>query len=75
MQIESGEVKKEYLFTNSPILFPASMNPYSIVLFAEIDDPGSSSLPSDDCRLQNDRTNRILWKVVTTRLFPCCGQR
>lgn len=69
IQIEAGEVKKEYLFRNNPIAFPASTTSYPIALTAEIDDPGSSGLAADDCRLANDRTvNRIVWKVVTTEL-------
>jgi hypothetical protein len=69
MQVEAGEVKKEYLFTGNPIAFPAAADPYPIALIAEIDDPGSPGLPSDDCRLGNDRTvERIIWKVVTTNL-------
>jgi hypothetical protein len=68
MQIEPGEVKKEYLFATNPITFPMSTDSYPIALTAEIDDPGSSAMSSDDCRLGNDRTvNRIIWKVVTTQ--------
>jgi hypothetical protein len=69
IQIEAGEVKKEYLFTSNPISFPASTSSYPIVLSAEFDDPGSSGKPPEDCRLLNDRfVNRVKWKVVTTDL-------
>ena len=68
LEIDSGEVIKEYFFRDNPIEFASSASPYPIAVVAEIEDPGSSGLPSDDCRLRNDRIgNRITWKVVTTQ--------
>jgi hypothetical protein len=68
IQIGPGEVKKEYLFTSNPIIFPPSTNSYPIAVMAKVDDPGSERLPSDSCLRMNDGTNnRITWKVVTTR--------
>jgi len=67
IDIEPGEVKKQYLYTDSPLLFPASASPYDIAVLAELEDPGSPGLQSDDCRRANDgNINRIIWKVVTT---------
>jgi hypothetical protein len=67
MQIAAGEVKKEYLFADHPIMFPAAQAAYPISVIAEITDPGSGGLPPGDCRLQNDAiANRLTWKVVTT---------
>ena len=69
IDVLAGEVKKEYLFRDNPIAFPAASAAYPIAVIAEIDDPGSGGLPSDDCRLRNDRIqSRIQWKVVTTDL-------
>jgi hypothetical protein len=68
IQIEAGEVKKEYLFTSNPIILSPSNNAYPIAVMAEVVDPGSERLPSDSCLRMNDGTSsRIIWKVVTTR--------
>ena len=67
MQIAAGEVKKEYLFADRPIMFPAAQASYPISVIAEIADPGSAGLQPGDCRLRNDAiANRLTWKVVTT---------
>jgi hypothetical protein len=67
LQVASGEVKKEYLFADHPIMFPTRASAYPIAVVAEIVDPGSAGLPARDCRLSNDRlSNRSTWKVVTT---------
>jgi hypothetical protein len=67
VQIAAGEVKKEYLFADHPIAFPTAPASYPVSVIAELVDPGSSSLPFDDCRLRNDSfVNRLTWKVVTT---------
>jgi hypothetical protein len=67
LQLAAGEVKKQYLFAGAPIMFPAAPASYPVSVIADITDPGSSGLPSDDCRLRNDSfVNRLTWKVVTT---------
>jgi hypothetical protein len=67
LQIAAGEVKKEYLFADHPIAFPAGQASAPIAVFAEIVDPGSAGLAATDCRLGNDRiVDRTTWKVVTT---------
>jgi hypothetical protein len=67
LEIEAGEVKKEYLFADHPIMFPSGQTSAPIAVFAEIVDPGSAGLAASDCRLGNDRfVNRTTWKVVTT---------
>lgn len=67
LQIAAGEVKKQYLFADNPLMFPTAPASYPVAVIADIADPGSSGLPSDDCRLRNDSiVNRITWKVVTT---------
>ena len=64
----AGEVKKVYLYENSPVIFPASSTPYEIAVIASIEDPSSNSLPIDDCRRMNDSIrNRIVWKVISTK--------
>ncbi|HSE25618.1 MAG TPA: hypothetical protein VLB68_28395, partial [Pyrinomonadaceae bacterium] len=67
INIAAGEVKKEYFFRDNPIVFEPRDNSYEIAVIADVIDPGSSSLPKNDCRLKNDKIrNRITWKVVTT---------
>ena len=67
LQIQAGEVTKQYLFSDRPLAFPPAPTSYPIAVIAEVVDPGSSSLPTDDCRVTNDRlVNRVTWKVVTT---------
>jgi hypothetical protein len=67
IHIAAGEVKKDYFFHDHPIMFPASSASYPVAVVAQIVDPGSPGLPAGDCRLSNDQfTNRLTWKVVTT---------
>jgi hypothetical protein len=67
LRIKAGEVQKQYLFADHPIAFPTAPASYPIAVIAEIVDPGSGTLPSNDCRLRNNSiVNRVTWKVVTT---------
>jgi hypothetical protein len=67
IHIAAGEVKKDYLFHDHPIMFPTSPTSYPVAVSAQLVDPGSAGLPPTDCRLANDQfTNRLTWKVVTT---------
>ena len=68
IEVQAGEVKKVYLYENSPLSFPPRDTSYPVAVIASLEDPGSAGLKQDDCRRENDAIqNRILWKVITTR--------
>lgn len=67
IDMKAGEVKKIYLYQDTPIRFSPSDSPYKVVVSASLKYPGSDELPLDDCRRKNDSfSDQSLWKVVTT---------
>ncbi len=70
--IGAGEVKKFYLYSDAPLLFPEKDSPYVVRVTGTLDPdgelPDTGHSVADDCRAQNNGgNNRIAWSVVGTR--------
>ncbi len=67
INLDGGEVKKIYLYTDSPLILPACSGPYPLGFNVAIDPDGSySHYPPGDCRLSNNEFHsKIDWKVIS----------
>jgi hypothetical protein len=67
--LQAGEVKKEFFFTQNPIMIPANAaGQGNIAYIASVDDPNAGSIPSDDCRAINDgNRNRHPQTVIRSK--------
>jgi hypothetical protein len=67
LTIAAGEVKKEYFFLDDPIRFPESPTSQQVAVLISVDDVGNQNLDPKDClRLNDQNSNRLIWKVVST---------